>query len=343
MGAAAPAVEAAGRVIQVPADQPTIQRAIDTAMDGDTVLVGPGWYRENVDFHGKNVIVQSSTGPSNTIIDGMQRGPVVTFQSGETSSAVLRGFLIRNGSFVPTDRAMAGGVAVSFASPTIEGNVIADNVGGGIGATTATPTIRWNYILRNAKPMGTNSPGGGIAIDYSNVPEQSSEIIGNWIEGNSSDIGGGIGTISGGVLDIRGNVIIRNRAWLWGGGFLNYGDSATVFVQNWITGNAASQGTGLYLTPIRSEPALFLANAIYDNVSINPDGSPGPGAAVWEVLADAYLMSNYVTGEPGHPLFACDTNVYPPPGRLVFQTGNVIVTPPGGVKLVNCSNVTGTP
>ena len=43
--------------IHVPDDFTTIQSAINVSEDNDTVLVAPGFYQENIDFNGKNVVV----------------------------------------------------------------------------------------------------------------------------------------------------------------------------------------------------------------------------------------------------------------------------------------------
>ena len=45
--------------IHVPADEPTIQDGLDVAVGGDTVLVAPGTYVENIDFIGKAITVRS--------------------------------------------------------------------------------------------------------------------------------------------------------------------------------------------------------------------------------------------------------------------------------------------
>ncbi len=88
-------------------DYTAIQTAIDasTTADGDTVLVYPGTYTENINYNGKNIVVgslylstQDTSYISSTIIDGNQSGSVVTFENGEGNSAQLIGFKITNGS-----------------------------------------------------------------------------------------------------------------------------------------------------------------------------------------------------------------------------------------------------
>lgn len=69
--------------IFVPDDYTKIQDAINAALDGDTIIVRPGTYVENINFSGKAITVQSEQGTAVTTIDGNQAGSVVTFQSGE--------------------------------------------------------------------------------------------------------------------------------------------------------------------------------------------------------------------------------------------------------------------
>ena len=101
---------AQGEVINVPGDQPTIQAAINSAVDGDTVLVAEGTYYENIDFKGKAIVVAShfltdgdETHVDSTIINGSHssdpsQGSVVYFASGEDTTSVLCGFTITGGT-----------------------------------------------------------------------------------------------------------------------------------------------------------------------------------------------------------------------------------------------------
>jgi len=79
----------------------TIQTAINTATNGDTVSVAAGTYTENIDFNGKDIVVKSLDGPYSVelspFIDSV---PIVWFHNNESQSAVLDGFIIKDGGNV---------------------------------------------------------------------------------------------------------------------------------------------------------------------------------------------------------------------------------------------------
>ena len=102
------AVAALADVRSVPSVYTSIQSAIDAAENGDTVIVEPNTYYENIDFLGKAISL-TSTDPCDdqvvaaTIIDGSYPddpnfGSVVTFNSTETNASILTGFTIRGGT-----------------------------------------------------------------------------------------------------------------------------------------------------------------------------------------------------------------------------------------------------
>ncbi|MCS5613541.1 MAG: hypothetical protein NZ961_24190, partial [Candidatus Poribacteria bacterium] len=85
--------------IHVPDEYSTIQSGINASENGDTILVDPGLYQENINFNGRNVVVTSMYQIENdtlmigsTLLDGQLGGSVVTFESGENNGAVLQGF-----------------------------------------------------------------------------------------------------------------------------------------------------------------------------------------------------------------------------------------------------------
>jgi hypothetical protein len=139
----------------------TIQKGINKADSGDTVLVAPGTYRQNINFRGKPIVVASylirngdTSNVGQTTIDGGQpshpdTGSAVMFISGEDSTSKIIGFTITNGSgtVVPSTkdakdtlcRAGGGILCYNGSSPTISNNIIVSDTaawGGGIGCET---------------------------------------------------------------------------------------------------------------------------------------------------------------------------------------------------------------
>ena len=146
----------------VPDGVSTVQAAINLAASGDVVLVHPGTYYESIDFLGKSIVVGSlyytshdESDISSTILNGSQAGSVVTFASGEDSSAVLCGLTITGG------RAQnGGGIYIDNACPIVEHNIIEGNEyderGGGIyreqGIRSDIPSVVRSNVIRNNTP-----------------------------------------------------------------------------------------------------------------------------------------------------------------------------------------------
>jgi len=145
-------------------EYPTIQAAIDAALAGETIVVCPGIYYENIEFDGKDITLQSidPLDPdilSDTIIDGEGNGSVIRFAGGDTST--IKGFTIQNG-----DAIYGGGIDIGSSSPTIENNIITNNtatgLGGGIRVVQSSPTISNNQIIDNI----ADAYGAGIYVNW---------------------------------------------------------------------------------------------------------------------------------------------------------------------------------
>ncbi len=189
----------------VPDDYAGIQQAIMDCNDGDTVVVREGLYFEWINFSGKNITLTSEdpNDPAvvaNTILNGDADGTVVTFENGESRSAVLQGFTINSGYGTYDDR---------FGEQELIW-------GAGIYVADASPTIRNNVIAENHGPIRTEDPmvmcyGGGLACINS-----AALVVNNTFHHNSAAAGGAI-IVWYGPTEVRSNLIYRNSAAIGGG------------------------------------------------------------------------------------------------------------------------------
>ena len=198
-------------VIEVPGRYHTIQGAINAAREGDTIIVKPGTYRENLELYGKNIILRS-TDPldpaivNDTVIHGRNMASCITFEGSENESFILSGFTI------------TGGYALR---------------GGGINGRGSRATIQYCHITTNTS-YGSypNGWAGGIG----NVHGIIRSCL---ISDNRAEVGGGLDTCNG---IIRYNTIAGNEVTYYGGGL--YRCDADI-LHNTISGNTAQRGGGL--------------------------------------------------------------------------------------------------
>ena len=285
---------ASATIINVPDDYPTIQQGINASGDGDTILVQPGTYVENINFNGHNIVVGSlflTTGDTTyigqTVIDGGSSGSVVTFESGEDSTAIIAGFVVRNG----LSASLGGGISCMYSNPAITNNHIRGNsavgsqmtngTGGGIYCFHSDATISHNTISGNVAsgyPIWTYGFGGGIYCYNSSAKISNNLIFENDAHGEWG-FGGGIYLINSDGR-IANNIIVGNSAFHWGGGIHCF-ESSPIIINNTISANRAINvsGGGIYCELV-SNPlitnTIFWANSAYYGAEIDFDDSSSP-------------------------------------------------------------------
>lgn len=101
-------------IIYIPENYQTISTGIAVATDGDTVLVAPGTYEEQIDFMGKAITVASLFCATHdhfyierTIITH-PHFPMVKFDNGEKRSSILVGFTLAQANMVLIQMYKAG-------------------------------------------------------------------------------------------------------------------------------------------------------------------------------------------------------------------------------------------
>jgi parallel beta-helix repeat protein len=197
----------------------------------------------------------------------------------------------------------AGVSAINATDLEMMGNLIdlndatgTNGQGGGVFFGGSTGLVQTNWIINNtAAGIG----GGGVKVSTSST---GLTIRGNWFQGNSATVGGGLYVVAGAAPTVDANTFVTNTANV-GGGIELDGAGAVMLTNNILAQNTASGGVGGGVW-IGQSPGQIINNTIADNT----------GDGVWFTDADGVaIVNNIIAGNSGHEIERDDvtpTTVY---------------------------------
>jgi hypothetical protein len=278
------------QIINVPDDYPTIQAAVLASHNGDTVLVQPGIYNENVSIEGfcitlasRYLVTQDTSFISQTIIDGNQAGRGIKIWM--VDSLHLSGLTVTGGS----SDFWGGGIACSESSNVlIEHIKISGNksafYGGGISVMQCEDLICRNIEIDSnvaCDVLNNWDMGGGIYCEDSSPYFEDFIISGNTADAMFYGQGGGIYCLNASPV-FKNGYIINNTAY--NGGAVYCYNSSPVFENVNISNNTS--GSGAIYCDDGSNPVF--RNVIFNENNINP-----PNVGLCSVIHCGISGSNF--------------------------------------------------
>ena len=249
----------------------TIQRGINAAVDGDTVMVLPGEYRgtgnKELDFGGKAITVKSQDGPAATVINCQGSGRAFYFHSAEDATSIVEGFSLTGGN-----SSTGGAIYCVGSSPTILGCMIFGNATSGSTSGTIYCYNNANTVLSGCTIQ--DNSGASAAVRFNN---SSGQMLNCLLYGNSSTGAGGAIRCDNGskTTVVRNCTVVNNTSNSNGGGL--YVRSASAQVTDCIfRGNTAPSGGPQMST---TSPATLTVK--YSDVAGGKPGVYGTGTVVW--------------------------------------------------------------
>ena len=261
----------------------TIQKAVNNASHGDTVLVSPGLYCGSVDFIGKNIVVGSHflIDSNDVHIDSTILGPGdpydyssdcgyyfggVNFVSGEDSTAQFIGFTISGTWGSPSIKCIGSNPSISYLN--IENNTVTSQ--GVLEIIDSHPSLDYLNLLNNKKSssghMGGNN-GAAMSINNSNVSLSNSLIVNN-ISIYEDNFYGTTDTLGGGIIVVNNSILMQNNNTFFGNsGSTDYASAIHIY-----DSSSSTIKNSIFWNDSVHEQIIGSANITYSNVYGGWDG-----------------------------------------------------------------------
>jgi len=326
--------------INVPADQPTIQAALNAAVPGDEVVIAPGVYAiaAQINVPLSDIVVRSASGtPADTILDGggasltcfsVANRTAVTFErltirsfecaiDAESAGVKVDGCRITMNA--PTS--ISGAVACTLGTLTVTDCEFDQNTstesGAALGVYASDAFVSNSVFTNNATALGATEPEfDGAAIITGVGFNDEFELFGSTItitgckfEGNASDHGGAV-AINGAFATIDRCLFASNTARLGGGLFVRTIDfgavglfpGEAVLTNSVFVGNDVTE-IGIFTSGRGSAIGAVNATLTIANNSFYANTAE-VGETIWGDLAISGTVCNSVFSNTAAPNFS---------------------------------------
>lgn len=254
----------------------TLDQAIHSANDTDTIIVRSGTYYEHLNVT-KSITLEGHFGVGPTILDGEGNGTVVTISA---TNVTLRSFTIRNGN---------DGIVVASAGNTLENNTVVSNEDDGIYIMSGSNTLRNNNMTGNGYNFGVSDVWQDV--DSSNTVVDGKPIY-YWVNRTGGTIpsdAGYVALVNSMNVAVKNLNLVRNRQ----GMLLAY------------TNNSAIENNSL----LNNYDGIDLIASEYDEVMNNKVLSNNYGGIRLDVSQHNEIMNNNLTNNgAGLYLYKSDNN-----------------------------------
>jgi len=247
---------------------------LDTAIEGDTVLVAPGVYFENIVWPHSNGIKLLGSNPESCVIDGGHNGRVILFSEDldgiVDSTTAVTGFTLQNGTALLMDPyPSGGGIACFNAAPRLSRLVVQHNTAGDFGGGVACYNSELLLIDVKFSGNAAGAGGGGFGCEVSTVVLIDVEMSDN----HAANLGGGIYTFLSDVT-LSGAKVYHNTASR-GGGFNSYGTSLSMESVTCAGNVAFAEGGSM----VFNESSVYSTWSVYWG-NTQPEFVPGVGSSI---------------------------------------------------------------